>query len=84
MLKHKYTISASINDGQYSDDATAVSLTQAKVELKKIKDRHLKAIRCGDFKKGEVIEYSITKWTIDEDGELENIVDDVYYKRIEL
>lgn len=84
MLKHKYTISASINDGQYSDDSTAVSLTQAKVELKKIKDRHLKAIRCGNFKKGEVIEYSITKWTIDEDGELENIVDDVYYKRIEL
>ena len=84
MLKHKYTISASINDGQYSDDATAVSLTQAKVELKKIKDRHLKAIRCGGFKKGEVIEYSITKWTIDEDGDLENIVDDVYYKRIEL
>ena len=84
MLKHKYTISASINDGQYSDDATAVSLTQAKVELKKIKDRHLKAIRCGGFKKGEVIEYSITKWTIDEDRDLENIVDDVYYKRIEL
>lgn len=84
MLKHKYTISASINDGQYSDDSTAVSLTQAKVELKKIKDRHLKAIRCGNFKKGEVIEYSITKWTIDEDGDLENIVDDVYYKRIEL
>ena len=84
MIKHKYTISASINDGQYSDDSTAVSLTQAKVELKKIKDRHLKAIRCGNFKKGEVIEYSITKWTIDEDGDLENIVDDVYYKRIEL
>ena len=84
MLKHKYTISASINDGQYSDDSTAVSLTQAKVELKKIKDRHLNAIRCGNFKKGEVIEYSITKWTIDEDGDLENIVDDVYYKRIEL
>ena len=84
MLKHKYTISASINDGQYSDDSTAVSLTQAKVELKKIKDRHLNAIRGGGFKKGEVIEYSITKWTIDENGDLENIVDDVYYKRIEL
>lgn len=80
----KYTISAVLNGGLASDDFTASTKEEAFIMLNKLKDMTDKCVRCGNMKKGEMIEYFITEWSVDEDGDLLDILDDeVYYERVE-
>lgn len=79
----KYTISAVLNGGLASDDLEASTKDLAFVMLDILKEMTDKCVRCGNMKKGEVIEYMITEWSTDEDGDLVDILDDIYYERVE-
>lgn len=83
MKKTIYTISSVLNDGLASNDRTATTQEEAFEQLNELKRLDKKIEKCGNFKKGETIEYFITKWSCDEDGDLEDIIDDdVYYERV--
>lgn len=70
----QYTISAVYNDGLASNDRKAETLEEAKKELEELKQMDHKAKQCGGIKKGETVEYSITKWLDDEYRDFEDIL----------
>lgn len=81
-MKHIYTISAVYDGGRSSNDAKAPTFEEALKMIDLFKEMDHKARNCGGIKKGEVVEYSITKWTCDEDGDLDEMLEDELFERV--